>query len=437
LHEGTARRTAALALLGLVAVSAPANARAGPAGAPPPRGPAGTVVLISIDGLRWDLPGRAGAIHLERMAREGVAAALQPPFPSNTFPAHATLATGCHPDRHGIVNNDFLDRGRGAFRMDDDPAWLLSEPLWITAERQGAPAAVYHWPFSHGPWRGSAAGRSHAFTKRTLDAEKAETLVGWLRLPERERPRLILSYWHGPDRAGHEEGPEGEGVLRRVRQTDALLGRVLREVSRPGRRMALVVVSDHGMAPVSREIRIDRLLAGTGGIRVHASGRTANVYCSETQGCRQAEGRLRELEGTSVWARADLPAALRCDRATRTGDLVAIAPAGAYFADGPSDRPPARGMHGDRPEIPEMRGVFRAWGAGLRRGARREVLEAIDVAPLICFLLGIRPPDGIDGRLPADLVEEVRAPRPPAVPEARPPRAPAPPGRGRDGAGSP
>ncbi|MGH9749319.1 MAG: alkaline phosphatase family protein [Candidatus Polarisedimenticolia bacterium] len=437
MHEAIARRTASLALLGLVVVAGPATARAGTAAAPTFRGPAETVVLISIDGLRWDLPDRAGATHLQRMARDGVAAALQPPFPSNTFPAHATLATGCHPDRHGIVNNDFFDRRRGVFRMDDDPVWLLSEPLWITAERQGVRTAVYHWPFSHGSWRRSAAGRSRVFTNKTLDAEKAQTLVEWLRLPDPERPRLILSYWHGPDRAGHEEGPDGEGVLRRVRQTDALLGQVLREVSRSGRRMALVVVSDHGMAPVSREIRIDRLLAGTGGVRVHASGRTANVYCVETSSCRRAEALLRELEGASVWVRADLPTALRCDHPTRTGDLVVIAPTGAYFADGPSDRAPARGMHGDRPEVPEMRGVFRGWGAGLRRGARREVLEAIDVAPLICFLLGIAPADGIDGRLPSDLVETVRARHPPAAPGSRAPQAPAPPGPGRDEAGFP
>jgi predicted AlkP superfamily pyrophosphatase or phosphodiesterase len=399
---------------------APAWRSPAKAAAPPPAG-ADTVILVSVDGLRWDFPERARAPHLRRMAAEGASARLVPPFPANTFPAHATLATGVHPDRHGMVNNEFLDRERGVFRMDDDPSWLLAEPLWVTAERQGARAAVYHWVASAAPWRGIGASIRHPFDRAVRDADKAEAIVGWLNLPDRDRPRLILSYWRGPDDAGHRHGPDSPEVDRRVRETDRLLGRVLEAIARTGLAAALIVVSDHGMAAVDRVLRLDRLLqAAGGGARGLSSGAAANVYC-EAAGCGRAEEALRRLPGALVHRQDDLPPALRYASRSRTGDLVAIAPPGSYFADGESRRPPARGMHGYGPDRPEMHGVFRAWGAGIRRGAARDRLHAVDVAPLVCRLLGIAAPAGVDGRVPADFLEPVRGRGTPASRPAPPP----------------
>jgi predicted AlkP superfamily pyrophosphatase or phosphodiesterase len=407
---GGARAALAAGLLLLAAAAGPAAAPSGRSAAPVPAplrsgAPADTVVLISVDGLRWDLPERAGAARLQRMAAEGAAASLVPPFPANTFPAHATLATGVHPDRHGIMNNEFLDRGRGLFRRDDDPSWLLAEPLWVTAERQGVRAAVYHWVASAGAWRGTAATLRHRFDGSVTDSEKAAAIARWIGRRDARRPRLILSYWHGPDGVGHREGPEGGGVLRRVRQTDRLIGRVLDAAAGSGRRVAVIVVSDHGMAATATAHPLDRLLAGAGrGTRALASGATANIYCRDRNACARAAAALRALDGAVVHRRDELPPAWRYRHAARTGDLVAVAPPGSYFTERESDRPPAAGMHGYGPERPEMHGVFRAWGAGIRRSAALDGLSATDVAPLVCRLLGIAAPPGIDGRVPDALL---------------------------------
>src|SRR5207249_3960771 len=145
-----------------------------------------------------------------------------------------------------------------------------------------------------------------------------------------QRPRLILSYLHGPDSAGHLEGPEAPAVMERVRQTDQVVERLLRALEGVPR-SALVVVSDQGMAPVSRLLR------------------------------------------TAVFPRAR-----------------------------PARR--ARVMHGYRPEEKSMQGIFRAWGAGVRRGSRSDSIRAVDVAPFVCRLLGIECPPGIDGRAPEELL---------------------------------
>ncbi len=123
-----------------------------------------------------------------------------------------------------------------------------------------------------------------------------------------------------------------------------------------------------------------------------------------------AQAALEQIEGATVHRLVDLPADLRYALPSRTGDLVAIAPRGAYFSDGGGPARPARGMHGFPPDEMEMRGIFRAWGAGVKKGARMDSLRAVDVAPFVCRLLGMDPAAGLDGRVPEGLLSGPRGP---------------------------
>ncbi|PYT36721.1 MAG: hypothetical protein DMF52_06035 [Acidobacteria bacterium] len=289
--------------------------------------------------------------------------------------------------------------------------------------------AVYHWVFSYTPWHGLAATIRMPFSRETTDREKVDRIVEWLSLRDAQRPRLILSYLHGPDSAGHLEGPEAPAVMERVRQTDQLVERLLRALEGVPR-SALVVVSDHGMTPVSRVLRTAEFLRDGAARRARAvsSGAVSNIYCPDAPSCDGAESALRRTTGVSVFRQEALPDDLRYRQPSRTGDLVAIAPAGAYFADGPNGIRPARGMHGYRPEEKSMQGIFRAWGAGVRRGSRSDSIRAVDVAPFVCRLLGIECPPGIDGRAPEELLAGAdsgpaseRGPTPSGSPVRRPP----------------
>ena len=406
LMRGLYRRAVVLCLLALSQgpplCGAPAPTRASAA-----IGPADTVVLVSIDGMRWDFPSRAGATSFERLRREGASAGgLVPPFPASTFPAHATLATGVFPDRHGIVNNRFLDRERGLFRREDDASWLRAEPLWVTAERQGVRSALYHWVCGSGAWNGTSASLSIPFAPGGTDSDAIERLIGWLDRTDADRPRLILSYLHGVDSAGHQEGPAAEAVDSRVRAVDRLIGRLMRSIRRLDHPTSLVVVSDHGMAVASRVHRLDRLLTGEARrVRSVSSGATSNLYCPDAAACAAASKALHRVAGLEVYPFDHLPDDLRYRVAGRTGDLVALAPPGTYFADGPRRGGPLRGMHGYGPRERDMWGIFFAWGAGVRPGARRDRLHSTDVVPLICRLMGLQPPRYLDGRVPFDLLE--------------------------------
>ena len=71
------------------------------------------VILISVDGFRYDLAMRYQAKNLLRLSEQGVqATSMRPSFPSLTFPNHYSIVTGLYPSHHGIVGNKFYDPAR-------------------------------------------------------------------------------------------------------------------------------------------------------------------------------------------------------------------------------------------------------------------------------------------------------------------------------------
>ena len=105
------------------------------------------VVVLSMDGFRSDYPLRAHTPTLDSLGKAGVQAAFRPCYPSVTFPNHYSMATGLHPDHHGIVNNSFYDAELDSvYTMRcADPRFFGGEPIWNTAERQGVRTASFYW----------------------------------------------------------------------------------------------------------------------------------------------------------------------------------------------------------------------------------------------------------------------------------------------------
>ena len=114
------------------------------------------VVLVSLDGFRYDYATKYGAKNLLAMAARGASApdGMIPSYPSVTFPNHYTIVTGLYPDHHGIVANTFYDPARKETYSLTDPkttgdgSWYGGTPLWVLAEQQGMRAACFFWPSS-------------------------------------------------------------------------------------------------------------------------------------------------------------------------------------------------------------------------------------------------------------------------------------------------
>lgn len=373
-----------------------------------------TVILISFDGTT---PAMAEALPVfARMAEQGAwSDRLVPAFPSNTFPNHVTFVTGVSPDRHGIVNNAFLDPARGYYDYAADPTWLEAEPIWSIAARAGVVSASYFWVGSEGAWT-SGFGPRHwkRFDTRVPESAKVDQILAWLDLPDpAERPHLVTAWFHGADGTAHRLGPRARAVAESLAPQGRELERLLDGIAARGllATTTVVVVSDHGMVDTKRRVDLTRALADAGvGARVIGGGGFAQVALigGADRDARLARAiEVAERLGLEAWPRGVVPP----DHAAanpRFGDLVVIAPLGVqitrlgFWARTLGrvglHRSSMRGIHGHRPELPEMRALFAALGRGVAPGARPGTVRAVDVAPTVLSLLGIPIPASMEGR---------------------------------------
>lgn len=387
-----------------------------------------TVVLVSIDGFRWDYFDRFPVPTLRRLAAEGVRAeGLIPAFPTKTFPNHYTLVTGLYPANHGIVSNSMYDPVFDAsFSLGDreavqDARWWEGTPIWVTAERAGQRTAAFFWPGSEAPIQGVRPTYWTPYDGRIPGRARVAQVLEWLELPFAERPTFITLYFSIVDDAGHRHGPDAPEVAAAVDSVDAWLGELVAGLETRGllERVDLILTSDHGMAATSPErvIALDDYL-DLRDVRVvdwspvamllPRAGREEAVY----RALRGAHPRLH------VYRRDEVPAELHFRGHRRIPPIVAIADEGWSISTRERrEREPERfrgGAHGYDPRLPSMHGLFLARGPSFRSGEVVARFESVHVYPLMAAILGLEPaPHDGDLRQVAHLLRApARAPAP-------------------------
>lgn len=363
-----------------------------------------TVIVLSWDGVRYDYPDRGEFPALERMASEGMRGRLTTVYPSKTFPTHVSMATGTHPDTHGIVANRFFDRKtESMFQYANDGDWIDAEPIWITAQRQGVDAATYHWVASYSDWQGQAHRyRKGPFNPLVTDETKVDQILAWLDFPVQERPGLIMAYWNGTDSVGHRSGPESALVAEQLATQDVELMRILNKLDELQRwdSTTLIVVSDHGMAQVTENVDVEAALDQAGIEAMVTGGPVAFVYLDQATDLPRALAAVKKLANIEVYTREDLPQSFRMAHPTRIGDLIittsppfTVGEPGGKFSDGPF------GTHGYHPSEDDMKAIIFAMGRNVKTGLVPKEIRQIDLAPTIANLLGIKAPLHAEGKV--------------------------------------
>ncbi len=372
------------------------------------------VVLVSLDGFRWDYAKRDGAKNLLSIAKGGVWApeGMIPSYPSLTFPNHYTLVTGLYPEHSGLVANSFEDPATHAkYGMSDpkavtDGSWYGGVPLWSLAESQGMRSACFFWPGSEAKIAGFQPTYYLKFDDKIDEHERIEQVLAWLKMPEAERPHLITLYYSHPDHEGHEFGPDAKETIEAVRHVDELVGELKRGLDASGLPVDLIVVSDHGMVKVAPEwVTLDKFADFTG---VETVG--GEIYPKDEAEKVRIYNQLKKASDKFVVYRLkDVPAGLHYNENAREGDPVVV-PTGAYairvhglsadkIAAGAVDKPPITGMHGFDPRtMPEMKASFFAEGPDFVKGKTLAPFENVNVYPLIAHILGLKAPK-VDGSL--------------------------------------
>jgi predicted AlkP superfamily pyrophosphatase or phosphodiesterase len=372
------------------------------------------LVLVSLDGFRWDYAKRDDSVHLLAIGKAGVWApeGMFPSYPSLTFPNHYTIVTGLYPEHSGIVANSFFDPARQArYSMSDaqavtDGSWYGGVPLWSLAESQGMRTASLLWVGSEAKisgFRPSYYAKFDGKTESTPESQQAriDNTIALLRLPAEDRPHFITIYFSEPDHEGHEFGPDAPETRAAEHKMDALVGKLRAALKATGLPVDLVVVSDHGMVKSEGGwINLDQF---TDLKEFETAG--SLLYGKTEEDRARVYNQLRKASSQfMVFRLKDVPAEMNFNQNPREGDPVVVA-TGPFAirahapAEGQPDHPPTAGMHGFDPhKMPEMKASFFAEGPDLVPGKTVSPFDNVNLYPWMAHMLGLNPPK-TDGSL--------------------------------------
>ena len=364
-----------------------------------------TVLLISLDGFRWDYLEKADTPNLDRLVSTGAKArALIPAFPTKTFPNHYTIITGLYPENHGIIANTMFDPAYvDTFMLSkretvSDGRWYGGEPLWVTAEKQGRISATLFWPGSEAEIGGVRPTYWYQYDHDLPHTDRINQILAWLDLPPDRRPTFITLYFPDTDDQGHRFGPDSQELAMTVARLDSTLGTLFDGLMERGfmEEINIVVASDHGMAATdsTRVIFIDDY------IDLNQAG---VIDWSPVLGLRPPEELREDIYEAlktahphlQAYRREEMPSRLHYSNHHRIPYIIGIADEGWSITSHTFyDRDPSYfsgGDHGYDNRYPSMYGIFIARGPAFENGLEVPPFQNIHIYSLIANVLGLEP----------------------------------------------
>lgn len=362
------------------------------------------VILVSFDGFRYDYVDRFELPYFEYIEEWGVKAkSLKPIFPSFTFPNHYAIATGCYADKHKIIGNEFKNE-LGEYSYKDkstvqDSKWYGAEPIWTTAEKNNIITATYFWVGSEAKIGGFYPTYYKNYESGINPYDKVDQAIEWLEYPILSRPKLICLYFNEPDHAGHIYGANSLEVNEQIKISNDILGYLFKSISKLNifNKINIIIVSDHGMVDVSKE-------------------RVINIDDYEIPGIIDGKGPVVSIKLDSdidfsidelIIPNVSITPAVNNDFLNYHNplyDFLLVADEGWMIYDNDylkkyKNKLPVIGMHGYYSDYKNMHSIFYAYGPRFKSGYEIDTFELIDIYPLLCDILDIKPNEDIDGNL--------------------------------------
>ncbi|MGE0593054.1 MAG: alkaline phosphatase family protein [Vicinamibacterales bacterium] len=338
--------------------------------------------VLNVVGLTPELLG-PHTPHLTALAREGAMAPLRAVVPAVTCTAHATFLTGLRPEGHGVVANGWYFRDLAQVMFWRQANQLVQGPkVWETARDRDAAftCAQMFW------WFNMYAAVDWSVTPRPIYPADGRKLPDIYSSPADLRDRLIaelgtfplfdfwgpnagirssewiaeasmrVDTWHAPtlllvylphlDYDLQRFGPHDPRIAASLSAVDAVCGRLIAHCRQRGRR--IVVVSDYGIVPVSRQVHINRALRDAGLLQVRdelgtdsfdagasrafavADHQVAHIYVQDPSLVPTVQRLVAALPGVEAVLDRRAQAAIGLGH-DRSGELVAIAETDAWF----------------------------------------------------------------------------------------------------------
>ena len=357
------------------------------------------VLLISIDGYRYDYTDLYDPPNLERFADEGVRAeGLIPIYPSDTFPNQYSIVTGMYPGTHGIVANSFFDSERDArYQLGDteavrDGSWYGGTPIWV--------AASYFWVGSEADIQGIRPTYYHTYDPAVSHADRVDGVLEWLSYPLEYRPHFITLYFSAIDSEAHDSGTTSTELQGAIRRLDSQMGSLFDRIEDLEFDVNVFIVSDHGMVDLDPErvVYLDDLVS-LEGVRVGSLGAHSFLYVDDARRRSEVYANLqRQEDHYRVYRRTDTPVSWHTNH-YRIGDLIVEAEPPYSISLRTRSADFSGGAHGYDPyRYREMHGIFYARGPDLVERIVVPRFENVHIYLLIMEILELETLMDIDGR---------------------------------------
>lgn len=366
-----------------------------------------TVILISLDGFRYDYSDKFQPPTLNKLAKNGVRAKwMIPSFPTKTFPNHYTVATGLYPQNHGIVENNIYDFDTvfslGKREEVQNSRWWLGEPIWVTAEKQGQRAAAFFFPGTEAEIAGKRPTYWKSYDGTISNDKRVDQILEWLDLPQNERPTFFTLYFSDADDAGHAFSPDSEELKNAVAKIDTDLSRLYEglKTRKIDKKVNLIIVSDHGMATFYQKdaVILDNYFDFADAERILWTGEIVQIFPKEGK-LDDIADKLKNIEHATCWKKSEIPERLHYNQGNRIAPIICSAEESRVLTSkerfeqakkNPNfDKP--RGAHGYDNKYQSMQATFIAHGKAFKKGKVVEPFENVDVYEIMCRILGLKP----------------------------------------------
>ena len=368
--------------------------------------PSTPLILISIDGFRWDYFDKVETPNFDQLIANGSKAdGLKTSYPSKTFPNHISIVTGHYPSNHGIISNYFYDAdfdeyfyiGAGSTAAQDGK-WIDAEPIWVTIEKQAKRAMIMFWPMSDAEIMGIRPSKYYVYNEDPTNLDRMDQILSWLLHTGNARPSFLASYFSVVDSKGHSYGPDGDETIEAIRVVDKAIGHLIDglEAQNILNEVNIMIVSDHGMTEtpdtkvinIADYINLDDVVTVGGGpfmeIRPN-EGKLESVY--------QA---LQNIDNTQVFKKEDIPDKFNYKNNNRIEPILLLAD--EHWSIMTPGRTPIAGSHGYDPDYQSMNGIFIAHGPAFKSGFSGPEIHNIHLYEMMCKILGVVPANN-DGSL--------------------------------------
>lgn len=386
-------------------------------------------------------------------------------YPTVTYPCHTTIVTGNFPNRHGIINNTFIQPGR----LSPDWYWhrrhVKGTTLYDEAKKAGMKTAALLWPvtakaeidynmpeiFANRPWHNQILvslfngtplyqlemNRRFGHIRKGLNQPELDDFVleSTVATIKDKKPELLLVHFTDLDTQRHYHGFSSQEADAAIRRHDDRLGRIISALKETGifHKSTVIALGDHSALDETKAIQLNSLFKKKGFISLDPKGKVIDwkAYCKGCDGSAyvyirdpsindEVKHLLYELHrsrsnGIQQIYTGEEAGAMGADPSCA---FMLEAELGYYFKDvlegdlihtiTPEDVKEKRytwGSHGYSPKKENYHTIFMAWGKGIVPHKELPGMHLVDEGPTFARLLGLDL-GRTDGKVLQELIDE-------------------------------